>query len=65
MNGVSRDHMYSVSEGFNNNISPSIISHPSNCKLMTHTQNNKKNAKCTITIDELLERIKLWDLKYK
>lgn len=64
LNGVSRDHMYSVYEGYKNNISPKIISHPANCKLLKHTDNISKNKKCSITLDELLERIKEWEIKY-
>lgn len=63
-NGISRDHMYSVHEGFKNNIDPYLISHPSNCQLMRHDKNNKKDRKSSITIDELKERVKLWDEKY-
>lgn len=62
--GVSRDHMYSVRMGFDNNINPKIISHPANCRLMLHSENVSKGTDCTITYDELLDRIKKWDDKY-
>jgi len=65
LNGVSRDHMYSVMGGFRNNIDPKIISHPANCKLMIHNNNVSKFDKCSITIDKLEDKIKKWDLKYK
>lgn len=58
LSGVSRDHIYSVRDGFLNKISPEIIRHPANCKLMLHTENSSKNNKSNITIVELLERIK-------
>lgn len=64
LNGVSRDHMYSVCEGYKNNVSPKIISHPANCKLLRHTDNISKNKKSSITLEELLERIKEWEIKY-
>lgn len=64
LNGVSRDHMYSVREGFENNIDPEIISHPANCKLLVHTNNISKNKNSSINIDELLLRIELWNIKY-
>lgn len=64
LNGISRDHMYSVRDGFINKISPEIIKHPANCKLMIHDENNKKHHNSSITIGELLDRIKNWDLKY-
>ena len=63
-NGVNRDHMYSVKEGYDNNIEPYIISHPANCQLLLHRDNVKKNIKCCITLDELLERIEKWNNKY-
>lgn len=60
LTGVSRDHMLSIVEGFNKKISYNIINHPANCKLMIHTDN--KNS--SITLEELLIRIKNWDIKY-
>lgn len=57
--------MYSVRDGFINKINPDIIKHPANCRLMIHNENNKKHSSSTITIGELLERIKEWDLKYE
>ena len=65
LSGVSRDHMFSVREGFEMDIDPKIISHPANCRLMIHTDNISKNKKSTITIEELLDRIKKFDNKYR
>ena len=62
--GVSRDHMVSVRYGFDNGIDPMVISHPANCKLLLHSKNVSKGTSCEITIDELLNRIKDWDIKY-
>lgn len=67
LSGVSRDHMYSILDGFENNIDPVILSHPANCRIMVHNGkggNNSKNRKSEITIDELLKRIDRWDVKY-
>jgi hypothetical protein len=64
LNGISRDHMYSVMEGFRNNIDPNLLSHPANCKLMKHNDNVSKLDKCSISLDELKMRIKKWDEKY-
>lgn len=58
LSGVSRDHMYSVKDGFRNNVDPSIISHPANCCLMLHKDNNEKKTKSSITLEELIEKIK-------
>jgi hypothetical protein len=60
LNGVSRDHMYSVKDGFINKINPDFIKHPANCQLLKHTDNSIKNSKSIITLDELMERIKNW-----
>jgi hypothetical protein len=58
LNGVSRDHMFSVKQGFLKEIPSEIISHPANCELLQHFDNNSKKTKCSITLDELYERIK-------
>lgn len=64
VDGVSRDHLISVSYGFANNIDPKIISHPANCALILHKENKKKHSKCAISLPELLLRIAAWDQKY-
>ena len=64
LGGVSRDHMFSVREGFELCINPEIISHPANCRLMIHTDNISKNKKSIITIEDLLDRIKKFEDKY-
>ncbi len=65
INGISRDHIVSVKYGFKNGVSPDIISHPANCRLMRQNDNVSKSAKCGMTLDELLEKIRLWEEKYK
>lgn len=65
LKGVSRDHMFSVREGFNFGIDPHLIAHPANCRLMVHNDNISKNSKCSISYDELLERINKFEEKYK
>ena len=64
ISGVSRDHIISVSYGFNNNIDPKIISHPANCRIMLHLDNKIKHDKCNLTIEQLLEKICVWNRKY-
>lgn len=64
LGGVSRDHMYSINEGFKKKIDAKIISHPANCKLMIHNDNSKKWTNSSITLDELENRIIKWNLKY-
>lgn len=62
--GLVRDHMFSVSDGIKNFINPKIISHPANCKLIFHFENSRKQHNSNITLEQLLEKIKNWDLKY-
>jgi len=64
LKGVSLDHMYSVKDGFINNISPDIISHPANCKIMVHNENSSKHSNSSISIDELLLRIENFNETY-
>lgn len=60
LNGISRDHMVSVKYGFDNNIDPKTIGHPANCDLVRHSENSSKHSGCSITLEELLERIEKW-----
>lgn len=64
LRGVSRDHMISVRWGFDNNIDSNIISHPANCNLIQHNENSSKGPSCSITLDDLLNKIVLWESKY-
>lgn len=64
LNGVSRDHIFSVKEGFNQNINPLIIAHPANCRLIKQNDNSSKHSKCEITLEELLDKIKKFEEKY-
>lgn len=63
LKGVSKDHMFSVSNGFKLGISAEIISHPANCKLLIHTENMKKSSTNSISFLELLKRIIRCELK--
>jgi len=63
--GVSRDHMLSIQYGKINRISPDVIGHPANCRLILQGDNTKKQADSCITYEELLNRIKEWDNKYR
>jgi len=55
--GVSRDHIISVSYGWKNGIDSNIINHIANCKLMIHLENNKKNNRSDLLLEELLQKI--------
>ena len=64
LGGVSRDHMFSIREGFEMNIDPKILSHPANCQLLIHSKNISKHRKSSITLEELLTKIEEFDKKY-
>jgi len=59
--GATRDHMISRNYGWTHKIDPEIIRHPANCQIMLSTDNSSKGEKCTITVEELMERIKHWE----
>jgi len=62
-----RDHMYSRINGFKNRVYPEIIRHPANCQLISHRNNiikSKKNDDSVISLDELFERIKTYEIPY-
>lgn len=66
LNGVSRDHIVSVSYGYKNNIDPKIISHPANCQLLIHNDNSSKgNKNSQKDVEKLKQKILLWNQKYK
>ena len=64
LNGVSRDHMLSIDEGVKLNIDPLLLAHPANCQLLCHSDNQIKQHKSSITLEQLLEKIKIWEFKY-
>lgn len=63
-NGISRDHMISIKYGYEHNIDPYLISHPANCQLMTQTENIRKNKNCSITLQELYNRVERFEMLY-
>lgn len=59
--GLSRDHKVSVNEAIANNYDPYYITHPLNCELMPHTENNKKKTQSSITYAELRQLVDEYD----
>lgn len=59
-NGLSRDHMFSIEDGWKQKVDPDIISHPANCRLIPHPENLRKRTDSIITLSELLRRIENW-----
>lgn len=64
VNGVSRDHMFSVKEGFRRLINPLLLAHPANCELIVNRNNQSKCDDCSITLEELETRIEDFDKRY-
>ena len=64
LNGVSRDHIVSIRYGFDHGIPAEVIRHPANCQLLRHSDNSSKHDKCSMTIEELYEKIQRWNEKY-
>lgn len=62
--GISRDHIISIRWGFENGVNPTLIRHPANCQLLRHGDNVSKGKKKSITPQELIEKIEVWDRKY-
>lgn len=52
------DHMYSVKNGFLNNIQPEIISSYVNLTMLSHSENSSKSLKNSQAIEELNEKYK-------
>jgi hypothetical protein len=57
LSGCSRDHLYSITDGWKNNVPPEIIRHPANCEIVPHKTNQSKGLKSSITLSELYQRI--------
>jgi hypothetical protein len=51
------DHRYSKMQGYLNNINPDIIGHHENLEWILTEENCSKRMKCSITLEELMEKI--------
>jgi hypothetical protein len=49
------DHIFSIEEGFKQEVPPEVIGHWSNLRMLWHLDNSVKNTKCHKTLDQLLE----------
>jgi hypothetical protein len=56
-NGYHLDHIYSIKQGFLNNVPVEIITHPLNLKLVEGVVNLKKQDMCHINLRDLLHDI--------
>jgi hypothetical protein len=61
MSGLSRDHKVSVTEAIKNRYDPFYITHPLNCELMPHAQNNKKKTKSSMSYAELVDLVNTYE----
>ena len=55
---ISIDHRYSIFQGFKDKVSPEIIGCIVNLEIMPFTENSRKNQKCTISLNRLLNDYK-------
>lgn len=55
--GLSRDHKISVNDAIKNNYDPYYITHPLNCEIMSHSQNNKKKTNSSLIYSELIDAV--------
>lgn len=58
------DHIYSISDGFINNIDPKIISSYVNLRVLSKSDNLKKGRKSDILLEELYERYNSSNIKF-
>ena len=57
LEGVSRDHLLSIDDGWKQHVPPRIMRHPANCRLISHRENQRKSRRSLITLAELMARI--------
>lgn len=55
-NGYEIDHIFSIKDGWENNVPVDIISGKFNLQLLPSSENKKKNSKSEIDLDELYKR---------
>ncbi len=51
------DHMYSIHEGFKNNVLPCHVGHIQNLEMLPTKENISKGGKCSHSLDELINKI--------
>jgi hypothetical protein len=59
------DHIYSIMQGFVNEICPTIIGHACNLQILIGDENLKKSANSWITLEKLNENIQDFEIKNK
>jgi len=56
------DHMFTIKDGFLNNVAPQTIAHPGNLNIISWRENDTKKSKSNISYIQLLKRIELHNL---
>lgn len=51
------DHIFSIKDGFINNVPPSLVSHPSNLRMLREKDNMSKNYRSAVSIYEFYRKI--------
>jgi len=59
------DHIYSVIDGFNNNVSPKVIANPINLQMLSENANAVKNSTSHITLEQLYDLYEQFIMKEK
>jgi len=57
LGGVVKDHLFTVRDGFKYGVSPEVMKHPANCRLIVQLDNQRKRDKSSISLNELYKRI--------
>lgn len=64
LDGISRDHKFSVIESFKRNLDPILVKHPANCQLLRQRENARKRHNCSITLEQLIKEVQRFEEKY-
>lgn len=51
------DHIYSIRDAFLNDVPIEVVSHPCNLRMMSESENKRKNGRSDITLEELYQKI--------
>jgi hypothetical protein len=62
LNGLTKDHIISVSDAIKNDYDPYYIKHPMNCKLMRQSDNSRKKTKSSMSYSKLKRLVELYDM---
>lgn len=55
--GKTIDHIYSIKDGYDNHVPLLVISHPSNLRLVTASENRDKGSSSLVTLEQLYYKV--------